>query len=294
MMHPGEVRADADQVARLVRMQFPQWADLPVSPVAESGTDHYLFRLGEQLVARMPKIDWAVDQADSDSRWLPQLAPHLPLPVPVPLAVGQPGQGFPWPWSVAPWLVGETPTAESIDPAVLAADLGGFVVALQAVDPTGGPLKTGADRGVPLAAREQGTQEAITELGNRVDTAAVTRAWTDAITAPAWDGDGVWLHGDLLAGNLLVRDRRLAAVIDWGALGVGDPAADIAPAWNLLPATARDTYRRAVGCDDATWRRGRGWALSTALVALPYYWNTAPRIAAHARHTIAGVLDDLD
>jgi len=292
MMHPGEVRAEADQVARLVRAQFPQWSDLPVTPVAQSGTDHHLFRLGAQLVARMPKIDWAIDQAASDSSWLPQLAPHLPLPVPAPLAVGKPGEGFPWPWSIAPWLVGENPTAENIDGAVLAADLAAFVLALRAIDPTGGPAKTGEDRGVPLSARDRSTRAAIAELDRRVDGAAVTRAWADAVTAPRWGHPGRWLHGDLLAGNLLVRNGRLAAVIDWGAVGVGDPAADVTPAWNVLSPTGRTVYRDGLGCDDATWRRGRGWALSTSVIALPYYWDTARDIAAHSRQTIDAVLAD--
>ncbi|GAA1817514.1 hypothetical protein GCM10009682_42920 [Luedemannella flava] len=290
-MHENEVPTDADQVRRLVAAQFPQWAGLPVTPVTHTGTDHALYRLGDDLVARLPRIDWALDQVDSDQRWLPRLAPHLPLAVPATLAVGEPGEGYPWRWSVVPWLPGENPTSDNLDMDAAAVDLARFVTALHAVDPMGGPVKTGTYRGVPLAARDGLTRSAIEELGDRIDAPRLTAAWERALAAPVWDGPPVWIHGDLQAGNLLAHERRLSAVIDFGALGLGDPAVDLMPAWNLFydPA-ARATFRAAAGYDDAAWERSKGWALSTALVGLPYYWDTAPEFIAEAWQKIDAVL----
>ncbi|GIG62264.1 hypothetical protein Lfu02_66360 [Longispora fulva] len=293
MMHENEIRTDAEQVRRLVAHQFPQWADLPVTALPPVGTDHMLYRIGGDLLARMPRIDWALDQADSDSRWLPVLAPHLPLPVPLPVALGGPGEGYPWRWSVVPWLSGENPTADNVDPGPAAADLAAFVRALHGVDTTGGPVKTGATRGVPLAARDEITRAAIAELGDRVDGARVTSAWEDALAAAPWAGPPVWVHGDLQAGNLLVDRRRLSAVIDFGGLGLGDPAVDLMPAWNLFDAPAREVFRAESGYDDDTWRRGRGWALSTALLGLPYYWDTVPAFVEEGLRKVAAVLEDL-
>lgn len=292
MMHEGEIKTDVEQVRRLVAQQFPQWADLPVTPVPLSGTDHALYRIGGDLVARMPRIDWAVDQVDSDHSWLPVLAPHLPLPVPAPVAVGEPGEGYPWPWSVVPWLVGENPTTDNLDFEVAAAELAKFVTDMHAVDTAGGPVKTGTTRGVPLAARDEITRAAITELGDRIDTRQVTSAWEDALSADAWTQPPVWIHGDLQPGNLLVHRRRLSAVIDFGGLGLGDPAPDLMPAWNLFDARSRRTFREALGCDDDTWQRGRGWALSTALIGMPYYWDTVPAFVVEAQRKIAEVLNE--
>jgi aminoglycoside phosphotransferase (APT) family kinase protein len=292
MMHEGEIRADADQVRQLLAEQFREWADLPISPVAEHGTDHLLFRLGDELVARMPLVDWATDQAESDQRWLPALAPQLPLAVPVPLAVGAPGAGYPWPWSVVPWIVGETPTADNLDLRQAALDLAAFVTALRGIDTAGGPVKTGMSRGAPLAALDDVVRTAIAELGDRVDERRVTAAWDQALSADEWSGPPAWIHGDLQSGNLLARERRLVAVIDFGALGLGDPAPDLSPAWNLLDGCSRALFRDAVGCDDDMWARGRGWVLAPALTGMGYYWDTFPAFAALSRQRIDAVLAD--
>ncbi|WP_018351762.1 aminoglycoside phosphotransferase family protein [Longispora albida] len=292
MMHKDEIKADAALVRRLVATQFPQWAGLDVTPVEQAGTDHLLFRLGDELVARMPRIESATDQATNDERWLPVLAPHLPLPVPAPVAVGAPGEWYPWKWSVAPWLSGENPTAGNLDYEQAAVDLGTFVRALHTVDTTGGPVKTGMTRGVPLAARDEWTRESIAELGSRVDTARVTAAWDDALAATPWDKPPVWIHGDIQAGNLLAENGRLSAVIDFGGLGLGDPAPDLAPGWSMFDARTRQVFREASGYDEDTWRRGRGWALSTALVGLPYYWDSNPAFIAEGQAKVAAVLED--
>lgn len=295
-MHPGEVPTDPALVRRLLAAQFPRWADLEIARVASAGTDNALYRLGADMVVRLPRIHWAAEDVAKEQRWLPRLAPHLPVAVPTPLAMGAPGQGYPWRWSVYRWLAGEPPTVggltaeQAADLASdLASDLAAFVVALRAIDTTGAPA---AGRGVPLAERDGPTRTALDELRGALDTAAAIAAWEDALEAPAWRGPAVWIHGDLAPGNLLCRDGRLAAVIDFGAVGVGDPAVDMLPAWTLLTGRARERFRRAVGADPATWRRGRGWALSIALIQLPYYRHTNPELAASARHVIREVLDD--
>ena len=290
-MHDDEQVATAAQVARLVAAQFPHWAHLPVAEVDEFGTDHRLFRLGDDLVARMPRAPWATDQARSDARWLAHLAPYLPVAVPTPLAVGEPGEGYPWPWSVVPWLPGRPPVA--YETAGLADQLARFVRALHAVPDPGVPPATGTSRGAPVARLDEPIRALIASLAGELDAPAVTAAWEHAVTAPAWDDDPVVLHGDLGPGNLLVEGGRLTAVIDWGALAAGDPAVDLTPAWTLLSAGERERFRDAVGYDDATWRRAAGWALAPALTGIPYYRETMPAFAERGRRTIRHVLASL-
>ncbi len=294
MIHKNEVRSDPDLVRRLLAAQFPHWADLPVMAVARLGTDHMLFRIGDELVARMPRIVWATDQAESDQRWLPFLAPQLPLAIPAPVAIGEPGEGFPWRWSIAPWLTGENPTADNFDMREGAVQLAEFIAAMGRIDTTGGPLKKGDHRGVHLAVRDEVTRNAITELGDRVDGPGLTKIWDRAVAAAPRTAPPVWLHGDLQPGNLLVRDRRFSAVIDFGAVGLGDPAVEYMPAWNLFDKPARRVFHDAAACDDETWLRAKGWALSTAVVALPYYWDTGLMIVDESKHVIEAVLDDDD
>lgn len=290
-MHVNELHTDAALVGRLLSAQFPQWAELPIERVPSCGTDNALYRLGEDMVVRLPRIDWAVDGVENAYEWLPRLAPLLPVAVPVPLAQGEPAEGYPWPWSVYPWLQGENPTVDRIaDPQALANDLALFIEAMHRIDLAGGEP---AGRGVPLVERDAQTRAAIAELRGLVDTDAVTDAWEAALRTPAWSGPPLWVHGDLAPGNLLLRGGRLAAVIDFGGVGVGDPACDLMPAWNLLPLDARGVFRTALAVDDATWDRGRGWALTVALLQLPYYKDTNPELAASSRHVIREVLAEL-
>jgi aminoglycoside phosphotransferase (APT) family kinase protein len=289
-MHADEIDTDVGLVGRLLAGQFPQWADLPIAPVPSAGTDNALYRLGIDLVVRLPRIHWAVEQVDKEHRWLPRLAPLLPVVVPVPLAKGEPAEGFPWHWSIYPWLKGVNPAVGRLtDPVSLAADLAAFVTALHRIDPAGGPRSGG---GVPLAARDDSTRTAIGALHGMVDIAAVTAAWDAALRAPVWPGPSVWVHDDLAPGNLLMVGGKLSGVIDFGGLGVGDPACDLTVAWNLLPADTRNLFRAATLVDDATWERGRGFALSKALIQLPYYHQTNPVLAASARYVIGEVLAD--
>ncbi|MFL6076209.1 MAG: aminoglycoside phosphotransferase family protein [Mycobacteriales bacterium] len=273
-LRPDEVPIDAGLVRRLVAAQFPRWAALPVVPVARSGWDNATFRLGADMSVRLPRLPRWVGQVAREHRWLPRLAPHLPLPVPAPLARGEPGEGYPFPWSVYGWLDGEDARPDRIaDLKRAAVDLAGFLAALQRVDATGGPPPEWSNgfRGVPFGDErdspivETRIRPKIAALAGLVDTDALTAVWDAAAAAPAWDRAPVWIHGDPAPGNLLARDGRLSAVIDFGTVAVGDPACDLIAAWLFLDAPAREVFRATLPIDDATWARGRGWGLTGAL-----------------------------
>lgn len=284
-MHENELPTDAALVRRLLAAQFPEWADLPVEPVPSSGTVNALYRLGDEMVVRLPRMEWGAGGLAKDREWLPRLAPLLPVSIPVPLAHGTPAEKLPWEWGIYPWLEGEHPDRDA-DAESLAA----FVSALHAVRLDGGPP---ARRGRSLAeVQDEDARAALRELDRSIDVAAATAAWEESLQAPFWDGPPVWVHGDLLPGNLLIRDGRLTGVIDWGGVGVGDPACDLVAAWGALSAGSREVFRRALDVDDATWARGRGWALSIGLIALPYYVDTNPVFAETARVLIREVLED--
>jgi aminoglycoside phosphotransferase (APT) family kinase protein len=294
-LHDDEAPTDAALARRLLAAQFPRWADLPIEPVAAVGTGHAVHRLGSDLAVRLPRIPKAALQVDKEHRWLPRLAPHLPLAIPTPVARGAPGEGFPWPWSVYRWIEGaDAADSPPADAREAARDLARFVAALRDVDPTDGPPPGGHNslRGAPLSAVDAQARAALAALEGVVDVRGAAAAWDAALAVPPWHGPPVWVHGDLRAANLLVRDGRLCAVIDFGLLGVGDPACDAMVAWVFLPASARDLFREALAVDDATWARGRGWALWWGLVALPYYRATHLPLAAAARRAIDEVLAD--
>jgi aminoglycoside phosphotransferase (APT) family kinase protein len=293
-MHTDEVDTDASLVRRLLAAQFPQWADLPIKLVQSAGTDNAIYRLGNDMAVRLPRIHWAVGQVEKEHHWLPRLASFLPLTIPIPLAKGQPGEGYPWQWSIYQWLEGESATLERIiDPRQAAIDLAQFITALQRIDTTGGPVALDNNlRGVSLEMRDTSTREAIASLDGIIDTDAATMVWETALQAATWDRPPVWFHGDLLPGNLLVERGCLSAVIDFGGLGVGDPACDLMIAWSLLSGESREVFRTALTVDDAMWARGRGHALSQAVIFIPYYLNTNPVGVSNARHMINEVLID--
>jgi aminoglycoside phosphotransferase (APT) family kinase protein len=294
-MHADEVDTDVPLVRRLLAAQFPQWADLPIEPVLPRGTDNALYRLGDDMVARLPRTERTSGTLEKERRWLPRLAPLLPLAVPAPLADGMPAEGYPFAWSIYRWLKGENATVERVtDLGRLATDLAWFVADLQRIDPEGGPTPGAhnAFRGVPLALRDKSTRAAIASLGGTIDIGAVTAVWDAALGAPEWEHAPVWIHGDLDARNLLVEQGRLYAVIDFGCLGLGDPASDVMVAWKILSAGTRDVFRTALAVDDATWARGRGWALSQALIALAYTIETNQILVLEARRWLAEVLAD--
>jgi aminoglycoside phosphotransferase (APT) family kinase protein len=279
-------------VHRLLAGQFPEWADLAIQPVVSYGTDHDIYRLGDHLAARLPRIGWATGQTAKEREWLPKLAPHLPLAVPVQLAMGDPAEGYPFAWSVYEWLPGENANGTINDLNQAAVDLAAFVKALRSVDTTGVYPRPAGSRGAPLVELDEHVRRSIAELGDRIDTKAALRSWDESLDAPAWDGADVWVQGDLLPGNLLVVDGRLSAVIDFGCLNVGDPACDLQPAWNVFGGDSRARYRAELDADEASWLRGRGWSLFQTVMALPYYWDTNPGMVRQASHALAQVLAD--
>jgi aminoglycoside phosphotransferase (APT) family kinase protein len=254
-------------VKRLLAAQFPQWADLPVARVELDGWDNTTFRLGTEMSVRLPSGDAYTAQVDKEHRWLPVLAAKLPLPIPQPLAKGAPSKEFPRPWSIYRWLEGEHATTERIaDLDGFARDLGGFLDALYRIASVDGP-RAGPQshfRGGPLTTWDAQTRAAILALDGQIDGDAVTAVWESALEAPLRDRP-VWVHGDVAATNLLVADGELSAVIDFGCSAVGDPACDVTIAWTLFYGESRSAFRDAIGVDDATWERGRGWALWKAL-----------------------------
>jgi aminoglycoside phosphotransferase (APT) family kinase protein len=263
-MHADELEIGPTLVRRLLSEQFPAWADLPLSPVEHAGTESAVFRLGDGLAVRLARRHGQTEPGGKELEWLPKLAPLLPLDIPVPVAQGHPTADYPWYWDVHTWVDGETAPVEEIDAISAARDLATFITALQQADPTGAPK----GRGIPLAERDKETRKWLARFdGDPV----VTAEWERALAAPAWDGPPVWHHGDLDVRNWLVRDGRIRGVIDWGAMGVGDPACEVMVAWKLHSSAARDTLRAALPVDDATWERARGWALSQAVAILAYY-----------------------
>jgi aminoglycoside phosphotransferase (APT) family kinase protein len=280
---------DTSLVRRLIAGRFPQWADLSLAPVASAGTANAMYRLGEDMVVRLPLTAGSARDVAKEHTWLPRLAPRLPVAVPAPLGQGEPTGDWPWPWSVYRWLDGHNPVPGRLEaPDRLAGDLAGFVAALRGLDPADGPA---AYRGEPLAERDAVTREAVAELRGTVDGPAATAVWEEALGAPGPAGP-VWIHSDLQPGNVLVARGRLSAVIDFQCVGLGDGAVDLIAAWYLLPAGAREVFRAAVGADDAAWARGRGWALSIAVLELRYYRGRDARMAAIAEHVVQELLRD--
>ena len=293
-MSAHEVYINASLVRRLIAAQFPKWADLPVAPALPQGWDNRTFRLGEHMTVRLPSAERYAAQVEKEHEWLPKLAPHLPLPIPIPLAKGAPADGYPWRWSVYRWLEGETATIERIiDLRRFATDLAGFLTALQRIDPTGGPSpgRHNFFRGGPLTVYDAETKRALSALEGRIDTDAASSAWEAALAA-TWQGPPVWVHGDVAAGNLLVEEGRLSAVIDFGTSGVGDPACDLAIAWSFFREESHDAFRAAFDLDDATWARGLGWTLWKALITLAGRIDTNSSEAGEARRIIDEVLAD--
>ena len=261
---------DTALVADLVATQFPEWSELPIEPVVPGGWDNRTFRLGAALSVRLPSAACYEAQVEKEQRWLPLLAQGLPLPIPEPVARGRPGQGFPRPWSVYRWLEGESAhTAPVEDRNAFALALADFLATLQQLDAAGGPPAGEHNfyRGGPLATYDGETRAALEALGDRVDRAACGELWERALASDR-DAAAVWVHGDLAPSNLLVRDGRLAAVIDFGCLGVGDPACDLTIAWTFLAGDARRTFLDRLGATDELRTRARAWGLWKCLITL--------------------------
>lgn len=263
-MHADELEIDEPLVRRLLAAQFPKWSNLPLRRIEPSGTDHAIFRLGDELSVRLPRIDGPLEPGSKELMWLPKLAPLLPVDVPAPVAQGRPGEGYRWFWEVHTWVHGENVPIGTIDPIQAAHDLCALIEAMQRIPVAGAPL----GRGIPLAKRDKGVRYWLKRFDG---DPRVTAQWERALAAPPWDGPPIWHHGDLDARNWLIRDGRITGVIDWGLMGVGDPACDLMVAWKLHSPAARDAFREALPADNATWERARGWVLSQAVAILAYY-----------------------
>jgi aminoglycoside phosphotransferase (APT) family kinase protein len=289
-LHDDELAIGTALVRALVDRECPTWAALQLTPLPRSGSSNALFRLGDGLLVRLPRQPGGSATVGKERRWLPHVGRHVPTAVPEVVAVGEPGFGYPERWSVVRWLEGDVPTvadagADDTPRDRLALDLAAVVTALHDVDVPPGAL---ADpdlrwyRGEPLAARDEDTRQWVEACrsvpGLDVDLDAALEVWDQAVALPgsARAAPPRWLHGDLLAENLLVREGSLAAVLDFGGLSVGDPTVDLVVAWEVLDVASREVFRRAVGADDDAWLRGRAWALSLALMTFPYYWATMP------------------
>ena len=285
---------DAALVRRLVAAQFPQWAHLPISPVAVSGWDNRTFHLGDAMTVRLPSAAHYAAQVEKEQRWLPKLAPHLPLPIPQPLAMGAPAASYPWHWSIYRWRDGAPATLEGIaDLRAFGTALAEFLVALQQIDAGDGPPAgvQNFHRGGALAVYDAETRRALHDLAGKIDTATATAVW-DAALASSWQAPPVWIHGDVAASNLLVEDGKLCAVIDFGSCGVGDPACDLVIAWTFLTDAGRAAFRAALPLDAATWARGRGWALWKALILLAGHVQSSDFEASRTQRTLDAVLAD--
>jgi aminoglycoside phosphotransferase (APT) family kinase protein len=253
-----------------------------VRPVQADGWDNRTYHLGDDMSVRLPSAQGYAAAVEKEQRWLPVLAPQLPLPVPAPLAKGQPSLGYPYHWSINRWLPGQTAAYDRIrDMDEFATALAAFLTALRGIDSAGGPLggKHSFYRGASLAHYDSGTREAVARLGDRIDGARALKVW-EAALASRYDGAPVWFHGDVAYGNLLVENGRLSAVIDFGTCGIGDPACDLAITWTLFQGASRETFRRAIAVDEGTWIRGRGWTIWKSLIVLADQVDTDPEGAA--------------
>jgi len=259
----------ADLVEGLVESQFPQWAGLPVTSVELDGWDNTTFRLGSSMSVRLPSADPYVAQVDKEHRWLPVLAPQLPVPIPVPLGRGEPTPAFPRPWSVYGWIDGDLLTVDRApDMKAFASDLAGFLAALYACEPTGpAPGPHSFFRGGPVATWDDQTRQTVEVVGEVIDTRAALDVWEAALDAQR-EAPAVWAHGDVTGANLLVRDGRLAGVLDFGCCAVGDPACDLTISWTFFNGESRELFKALVPVEASAWARGRGWTLWKALLHL--------------------------
>lgn len=260
-------------VQKLIQEQFPQWAHLPITPVAVSGWDNRTFHLGSQMSVRLPSGQYYAAKVLKEQTWLPFLAPHLSLAVPQPVAMGKPSTDYPWNWSIFQWINGTSANIiadDKLDLRGIAYTLAQFLHELHEIDTTNVPLLPGPHNGyrgdVPAIYDEE-TRHALEQLHGVVDTQVAAELWSTAMHS-RWHKNPVWIHGDLSAGNIIIHHGVLTAVIDFGGMGIGDPACDLVIAWTLFCGESRTIFKLHVGLDDDTWNRARGWALWKALITL--------------------------
>lgn len=303
-LHVDEIPIDVSLVRGLIRDARPDWAGLDVGPLSSSGSTNALFRLGSDLLVRLPRQPGGSAAIEKEARWLPRLAPHLPVAVPEVVMVGEPALGYPEHWSVVRWIDGEAGDGAVPEYGVeVAEDLTNLLTALRRVpvgDDAVADRALNSYRGEALERFDSvaaAAFDACRDLpGLDIDLDRAQRAWRSAVSLPAAvePQGGCWLHGDLLAENILLTRGRLAAVVDFGGLAIGDPTVDLIVAWELLDAAAREVFRSRLGVDEATWLRGRAWAVGLAINTLPYYWHTMPNRCARRLSVVRAVLQDLD
>ncbi len=287
-LHADEFDIDLPLVQSLIAAQFPKWAHLLIKPVLSLGTDHALYSLGRDMVIRLPRIQSAASHIEKEHLYLSKISSLLPFSIPNPLAKGQPCEDYPCPWSIFNWLEGKNPEPGMIEqPDLLATDLARFINALHKIELPHAPKSNRWD----LKGQDNEFCQSLKQLDDLIDTKAVAKIWQDSLKLAALK-DRILIHGDLLPGNLLINNGRLSAVIDFGLFGLGDPAVDLIPAWTLLARSSRKVFREAIGVDDATWVRGRAWALSIGVIALPYYKKSHPVFADIAGYAIQQVVGD--
>lgn len=293
-MHDNEQKIDLELVSSLLKAQCSKWANLDLKPIPSSGTDHALFRLGEKYVVRMPRIEWSPGSVENginkEYLWVPQLAQYLKTSISEPIFKGSANEHYPWPWSITKWNEGHNPNFEKENEyEKLAIDLACFLNELHHINLSEpGPLSR---RGAPLKNQDNETKQALKALENDMNTKPIASLWEKLSNTPSWSHKPVWIHGDLLPGNILIENNRLSAVIDFADVGMGDPACDLIVAWSLLNAHSRAIFRaHLTNIDEHTWERGQGWALSIALIILPYYKNTNPVLTAVAKRIIDQLL----
>lgn len=287
-MHADEVEVDEAVVRRLLAAQMPHLADRALTIVEPWGTDNAIWRLGDDLVVRLPRIGWAAGQIAREATWLPRLASHLPVCVPDPVAVGDPDDGYPFPWAVHRWIPGEGAALERFDdPVTFARDLAEAVRTLQTVPIDGAPRAR--NRARPLQDYDAPTRLAIDAAAPLIDAAAATAVWEEALAAAPHPGPPVWVQGDL-EGNCLVQDGRLCGIVDWGSACAGDPAVDVQVVWSpLFTDASRRAFLDALDVDRATLARSRGAAVNQACAALPYYLHSYPLIVERSWHKLAAL-----
>lgn len=289
-----EVRIDVDLVQRLIVEQFPKWCHLAVRPVAQSGWDNRTFHLGDDFVVRLPCAAVYAAQVEKEQQWLPRLAPFLPLAIPVPVAMGKPTKYYPWSWSIYHWLSGESAASAKVSNLnSFATALAHFLLALEKIDPTNGPLADTHNfhRGGSLVVYDQQMRQALSLLNRQINTVAAQDIWETAL-ATHWPHQPIWIHGDISNGNLLVYDGQLSAVIDFGQLAVGDPACDLVITWTFLRGESRKYFRALLPFDHETWTRARAWGLWKASILTAGLVQSNAIEAANARQTIDEILAD--
>lgn len=289
-MHDNEWKIDEPIVRGLIKTEFPDWAELPLKALSHSGTDHAIYRLGDKLCVRLPRIEEAIGGVEKEQRWLSVLAPGLAVKIPEVVGVGEPSDEYPGKWSVCKWIEGKSLLEATFqDEVQFAKDLALFIKELQRVPVTEGPRSRRAGL---LSSQDDAVRNAIDQLGDKIDAKQIAKIWEACLAEPVWENSPVWTHGDLLPGNILVKDKRLVGVIDFGLCGVGDPACDMIAGWSVFSEKGREAFRKELGIDDATWKRGRGWALSIALIILPYYEKTNPGLVGVAERILAEILSE--